>query len=143
MPASHACLIIVVAAAAGWAFATILLFFLFRPQLPRKVFGFTIWGILPSMQDRFARAIANSIAARYLQPAVIEPYLQNQELLERLKPEIEKHVDVFLAEKLPEIFPLLAKMMGEKTLSKFKAAFLTMAISKFINMNRLINLAKN
>ncbi len=124
MPASHACLMILVAAAGGWAFASILIFFLFRPHLPRKFLGITLWGVLPAMQNRFAKEVANSFATRYLQPAGIASHLNNEALLQKIRPEIEKHVDVFLEQKLPETFPLLAKLMGEKTLAKFKAAFL-------------------
>lgn len=45
-------------------------------------------------------------------------------LFEKLKPEIETHVDFFLGEKLATIFPLLYKFMGEKTLLQFKNAFM-------------------
>ncbi len=124
MPASHACLMILVAAVAGWAFASCLIFLLFKPHLPLKVFGLTIWGLLPSMQHRFAKELATSLTERYLQPALIASYLNNDVLLQQLTPEIEKHIDVFLEQKLPETFPLLAKLMGEKTLAKFKTAFL-------------------
>ncbi len=124
MPASYAYLIIFVSAFAGWAFASSVIFFLFKPQLPVKILGFTIWGVLPALQNRFAKELASSISARYLQPALIASHLNNPALLQQLTPEIELHVDNFLEQKLPETFPLLAKLMGEKTLAKFKTAFL-------------------
>jgi len=124
MPASHACLMILVAAAGGWAIASTLVFFLFRPYVPRKIFGLSIWGLLPSIQSGFAKELATSLASHYLKPEIIASHLNNDMLQQQLTPEIEKHVDVFLEQKLPETFPLLAKLMGEKTLAKFKAAFL-------------------
>lgn len=125
MPYSHACLLILVATAAGWAFASLIIFFLFRPHLPNKIFGFTIWGVMPAMQNRFAKELATILTERYLQPGHIASHVSNNVLLQQLNPQIEKHVDVFLEQKLPETFPLLAKLMGEKTLAKFKTAFLT------------------
>ena len=122
---SHAFLLILIAAASGWVFASTLVLFLFRPYLPLSIFGFKLWGILPSLQHRFAKELAQSLTSRYLQPSIIAPILNNDEILKQLTPQIEKHVDVFLEQKLPETFPLLAKLMGEKTLSKFKTAFLT------------------
>lgn len=56
---------------------------------------------------------------------LIDEKIADPVLFERLKPEIESHVDYFLNEKLATVFPLLYKFMGEKTLAQFKAAFMT------------------
>ena len=55
---------------------------------------------------------------------IIDEQMANPLLFENLKPEIEKHVDFFLNEKLAIVFPLLYKFMGEKTLMQFKNAFM-------------------
>lgn len=125
MTVFQAFLMILTAAAGCWVLASLLIFFLFRPQQPIKILGITIWGVLPAMQNRFAKELAESLKTQYLQPESISSYLDNEELLKQLTPKIEKYVDVFLEQKLPETFPLLAKLMGEKTLAKFKVAFLT------------------
>jgi len=46
------------------------------------------------------------------------------ENLEKIKPEIEKHVDDFLNHKLREMFLILSKFIGIKTTKELKAAFL-------------------
>ena len=115
---------IVVAAAGGWALASLLIYLLFKPATPLQFLGLRIWGVLPYLQQRFAKELAESLAERYLQPEQISAHLNDESLLKELTPEIENHIDVFMERKLPEIFPLLAKMMGEKTLAKFKGAFL-------------------
>lgn len=124
MTVSHACLMIVVAAAGGWALASLLIYLLFKPATPLHFLGLRIWGVLPYLQQRFAKELAESLAERYLQPEQISAHLNDQTLLKQLTPEIENHIDVFMEQKLPETFPLLSKLMGEKTLAKFKGAFL-------------------
>ncbi len=56
---------------------------------------------------------------------LLEEKVSDPQLFEKLKPEIEWHVDLFLTEKLAAVFPLLYKFMGEKTLMQFKGAFMT------------------
>ncbi|MEO8772178.1 MAG: hypothetical protein ABI402_18915 [Ferruginibacter sp.] len=55
---------------------------------------------------------------------MIDEKMTDPSLFEKMKPEIEKHVDFFLNEKLAAVFPLLYKFMGEKTLRQFKDAFM-------------------
>ena len=47
------------------------------------------------------------------------------ENFEKLKPEIEKHIDFFLREKLKVTFPMLSMLIGDKTITQMKTAFLT------------------
>lgn len=55
-----------------------------------------------------------------LQQKVTDP-----ENFNKLKPEIEKHIDNFLRERLKETFPMLSMMIGDKTITQLKTAFLT------------------
>jgi len=57
--------------------------------------------------------------------ADIEQKIISAENLEKLKPEIEKHLDDFLNHKLREVFPILSKFIGVKTINQLKDAFLT------------------
>lgn len=124
MSAYHSCLMILIATAGGWLMAVLFLNFLFKPYSPSNFFGFSISGIIPVLQPRLAKDIAAAIVKNYLSNREIENKISNPALMVQLKPEIENHVDRFLQEKLPEAFPLLSKFMGEKTLLKFKEAFL-------------------
>ena len=87
--------------------------------------GYSFSGILPAMQPKLASTIAAAIGQKYLSAKLIEEKLGNPALIDQIKPEIEEQIDLFLKNKLPETFPLLAKLMGEKTLLKFKEAFLS------------------
>ena len=55
-----------------------------------------------------------------LQQKVTDP-----ENFNKLKPEIETHIDSFLRVRLKETFPMLSMMIGDKTINQLKTAFLT------------------
>ncbi len=57
--------------------------------------------------------------------------------LEKLKPEIEKHVDAFLNQKLREVFPILSKFIGVKTTNQLKDSFLLERIQPSAISNQL------
>ena len=56
--------------------------------------------------------------------AEIEKKVTDPENLSKLKPEIEKHIDSFLRDKLKDTFPMLSMFIGDKTINQLKAAFL-------------------
>ncbi len=93
---------------AGWLISWISIRFLFTPAL----------------QHRFASKIGKAARQDFLNYKGVDEKIADPGLLEKLKPAIEQHVDLFLNEKLSTVFPLLSKLMGEKTLMQFKNAFL-------------------
>ena len=125
------CIILFISATGGWMMAETFLYFVFKPYSPKNIIGISLLGIIPAMQPILAKNTAESVVTKYINTEVLESKLADPSLMLQLKPEIEMYVDRFLAVKLPEIFPLLAKMMGEKTLSKFKEAFLAEAETIF------------
>ena len=54
----------------------------------------------------------------------IEEKITDPENLQKLRPDIEAHIDHFLRNKLKDVFPMLATLMGEKTILQLKDAFL-------------------
>jgi hypothetical protein len=118
-------LLMLIAAMGGWLITEFFLRFLFYPFTPKKIIGFSITGILPAMQFSLSKDIAAAIVQKYLSASILEDKVSNPALIQQLRPEIETHIDRFLKDKLPEAFPLLSKFMGEKTLFKFKEAFLS------------------
>ncbi|RYD80493.1 MAG: hypothetical protein EOP53_07950 [Sphingobacteriales bacterium] len=124
MPVILSTLIILIAALGGFLLSVLFTRILFRPHSPKKIIGFPVQGILPAMIPALASHISEKIEADFFSAEKIEAKLSDPLLMQQLKPEIEKHVDVFLKTKLKEAFPLLSNFMGEKTLAKFKEAFL-------------------
>ncbi|MFT3907915.1 MAG: hypothetical protein QM737_00700 [Ferruginibacter sp.] len=76
------------------------------------------------IQVRFAITAGKALQQEFQSHGIIDDKIADPALLEKMKPEIEKHVDFFLNEKLATVFPLLYKFMGEKTLMQFKNAFM-------------------
>ena len=54
----------------------------------------------------------------------VEKKITDPTNLAKLRPEIEKHIDTFLREKLKDAFPMLSAFIGEKTINQLKSAFL-------------------
>jgi uncharacterized membrane protein YheB (UPF0754 family) len=54
----------------------------------------------------------------------IEQKVTSPENLQKLRPDIEHHIDNFLRNKLKDVFPMLSMLIGEKTILQLKDAFL-------------------
>ena len=124
MPVILPTLIILSAAIGGFLLSVLFIRILFRPYSPKKILGFRLHGIVPAILPALARQASLIIQEEYLSKENVAAKLEDPALLQQLQPAIEAHVDHFLAHKLKEAFPLLSNFMGEKTLIKFKAAFL-------------------
>lgn len=125
MDTSRLLIIIFFSSFTGWFVSWLIIKILFWPAKPLRVAGFNIQGVIPSKQEYFSKMIAEKIQAAFLSYKGLEEKAADPSLLEKLKPEIEIHIDHFLKEKLKSVFPILAQFMGEKTINQFKAAFLT------------------
>ena len=109
----------------GWFISWLTLQVIFRPLKPVHIGKYKLQGLIPAKQAAFAAKIGSQVQSTFLAYKGLDEKLADPALLEKLKPEIEAHVDHFLQEKLKEVFPILAQFMGEKTINQFKTAFLT------------------
>lgn len=125
MPVILSTLVILVAATGCWLLSVLFIRILFRPYSPKDIAGFRLHGIVPAVMPGIARYASDLVQHEMLSPEKIAARLDDPQLMQQLRPEIETHIDQFLQTKLKEAFPLLSNFMGEKTLGKFKAAFLT------------------
>jgi len=108
----------------GWVTTWIAVKMLFHPRKPIKFPGFTLQGIFPKNQRLIAEKLGQVVGKELLSFDEIEQKVTNPENLQKLKPEIEAHIDGFLNNRLKEVFPMLAMFIGEKTISQLKEAFL-------------------
>jgi len=108
----------------GWVTTWIAIKMLFHPRKPIKIFGLTIQGIFPKNQRLIAEKLGQVVGKELLSFDEIEQKVTDPENLQKLKPEIEAHIDNFLSNKLKEVFPMLSMFIGEKTITQLKAAFL-------------------
>lgn len=108
----------------GWVTTWIAIKMLFHPRNPVRIFGFTLQGIFPKNQQLIAEKLGQVVGKELLSFDEIESKVTNPENLQKLKPEIEKHIDNFLRERLPKVFPVISMFVGDKTINQLKTAFL-------------------
>lgn len=122
---------VLLSAFTGWITTWIAIKMLFHPRRPINILGFKLQGIFPKNQQLIAQKLGQVVSKEFLSFAEIEAKVTNPENLQKLKPEIENHIDTFLKEKLSTVFPMLSMFIGEKTTNQLKAAFLTELESLF------------
>ncbi len=109
----------------GWFVIWLVLKLIFRPLKPFTIAGFKIQGILPANQQMIAASIGKLVSTQLFSFDALQQKVTDPESFNKLKPEIEKHIDVFLREKLKETFPMISMLIGDKTINQLKTAFLT------------------
>ncbi len=108
----------------GWVTTWIAIKMLFHPRKPIRILGISIQGIFPKNQRLIAEKLGQVVGKELLSFDEIERKVTDPENLQKLKPEIEAHIDNFLTHKLKEVFPMLSMFIGEKTITQLKGAFL-------------------
>lgn len=86
--------------------------------------GLTIQGIFPKNQQKIAEKLGQVVGKELLSFSEIEAKVTNPENLQKLRPDIEQHIDGFLKNKISEVFPVLSMFVGDKTINQLKAAFM-------------------
>jgi uncharacterized membrane protein YheB (UPF0754 family) len=114
---------IVLSTFTGWITTWIAIKMLFHPRNPVKILGLTIQGVFPKNQRRIAEKLGQVVGKELLSFDEIEQKVTNPENLQKLKPEIDAHIDNFLRNKLKEVFPMMAMLIGEKTITQLKETF--------------------
>lgn len=109
----------------GWFAMWIVIKMLFHPRYPINILGYKLQGIFPKNQQEIAEKLGELVGTELLPFSDIEQNLTSTDNLEKLKPEIENHIDQFLNKKLRDVFPILSKFIGEKTSNQLKGAFMT------------------
>jgi uncharacterized membrane protein YheB (UPF0754 family) len=108
----------------GWITTWIAIKMLFHPRRPVKILGLTIQGVFPKNQALIAEKLGQVVGKELLSFSEIEQKVTNPDNLQKLRPDIEQHIDHFLRNKLKEVFPMLGMLIGEKTILQLKDAFL-------------------
>jgi uncharacterized membrane protein YheB (UPF0754 family) len=117
-------LIPIISAFIGWFTNWIAIKMLFHPREPKKILGITFHGIFPKRQKQFALKLGKLVSTELLSFADLEEKISNPENVEKLMPVLEEHIDNFLRVKLTEQIPMLAMLIGDKTIGQVKAVFI-------------------
>ncbi len=108
----------------GWLVVWICIKLVFQPQKPVYIMGLKIQGIIPANQQLIADKIARLVSTQLFSFDALQEKITHPDNFNKLKPEIETHIDSFLRVRLKETFPMLGMLIGDKTINQLKAAFL-------------------
>jgi uncharacterized membrane protein YheB (UPF0754 family) len=117
-------LIVLLCGFTGWVTNWVAIKMLFHPRKPIRFLGITLHGVFPKNQARIAEKLGQVVGKELLSFEDIEQKVTNTDNLQKLKPEIEAHIDEFLNNRIKTIFPMLSMFIGEKTIGQLKEAFL-------------------
>ncbi|MFM6924805.1 MAG: DUF445 domain-containing protein [Ferruginibacter sp.] len=109
----------------GWFVIWLSIKLLFRPLKPLSFAGYKFQGVLPANQQMIAQKIGKLVSTQFFSFDALQQKVTDPENFNKLKPEIEKHIDSFLRDRLKETFPMLSMLIGDKTIGQLKTAFLT------------------
>jgi len=108
----------------GWVTIWLTIKLLFHPSKSISVAGFKIQGVIPGNQQIIAQKLGQLASKEFLSFSSLQEKVTDPDNFNKLKPEIEKHIDTFLREKLKDTFPMLSMLIGDKTINQLKTAFL-------------------
>lgn len=108
----------------GWLVIWICIKLLFHPQRPVHFAGVTIQGIIPANQELIAEKIGRLVSTELFSFSALQEMLTHPDNFNKLKPEIETHIDHFLRVRLKDHFPMLSMLIGDKTINQLNGAFL-------------------
>ncbi len=119
------CSIILLSAFLGWFVIWLAIKLLFHPRKAIFLSGFRLQGIFPKNQENIATHIGKIAGENFFNLSAIEKQLISQDNFDKLRPELEIHIDDFLRNRLKETFPMLSMFIGDKTINQLKNAFLS------------------
>lgn len=124
----------------GWITTWLAIKMLFHPRKPLRLGPVTLHGVFPKNQQLIAEKLGQVVGRELLSYDDIQQKITDPKNLEKLRPDIEAHIDLFLREKLKLVFPMLSMLIGEKTITQLKEAFLLELEQLFpILMNNYMN----
>jgi uncharacterized membrane protein YheB (UPF0754 family) len=128
----------------GWLVVWLCTKLLFHPRKPVQVAGLTLQGAIPANQQMIADKIGKLVSAELFSLDALQDKITHPDNFNKLKPEIETHIDRFLRERLKDHFPMLAMLIGNKTITQLKSAFILELETLFpVIMNSYISRLQN
>ena len=97
---------------------------LFHPKTPKRFLGMTFHGVFPKKQEQIAENLGKIVGQELLSFRDIEEKITGNNNLDRIYPDIETHIDDFLRNRLKESMPMIAMLIGDKTILQLKEVFM-------------------
>lgn len=109
---------------AGWIIIRLAIYFLFHPKKPIRFFNFSLQGAYYRKEKMLKAAIAAFIKKELTEGETITGMLGARGNMEKLRPELEHHMDVFLKVKLKKSMPMIGMLIGDRTTHQLKTLFM-------------------
>ena len=123
MTAALAC-IPLLSAFAGWMTIRLAIYFVFHPKKPIRVGSFHLQGAYQANEDSLKSAIALLIRKEIADKDNLQSLLGTHGSIEKLRPELEQHIDEFLKVKLKASMPMIGMLIGDRTINQLKSLFM-------------------
>lgn len=117
-------LLIIFATGHGYAGAWLAVRMLFRPRLPVKLFGITVFpqGMIPRHRDRLANAIGKAVGEELVsKDTIIEQLTGNDFLRRKIQNVVDSYTNDILSEDYPSLIEALPKNVREPILDAISA----------------------
>lgn len=117
-------LLIVFATVHGYAGAWLAVRMLFRPRLPKKLFGITIFpqGMIPRHRDRLANAIGKAVGDELVsQETIINQLTGNDFLRKKIQHVVDSYTNEILSQDYPSLVEALPRNVREPVLDAISA----------------------
>jgi uncharacterized membrane protein YheB (UPF0754 family) len=119
----HWILVPVISAGAGWTLYRVAIWLLFRPHEPHNLLGIRIQGFFPQKQQQLAEQLGRLAAQEFFSFGDIARKIADPANVQKIMPQIEEHIDLFLRVRLPAQMPVIGMFIGDKTISELKTVF--------------------
>lgn len=80
--------------------------------------------VLPRQRAQWTAQLAKVVSAELFSSDILEQKVANPESFEKLRPQLEVHIDDFMRKGLPKAFPVISTFIGERTIGQLKEIFM-------------------
>lgn len=109
-----------------WLCVSLMIYLVFKPEKEVRILGFRIQGMVPANFKKLSQKLADIIYQQLItHKDSLKTEITSGDKMEALMPHIESHIDYFLREKLPASMPMIAMLIGDKTIGQIKEVFVS------------------
>lgn len=80
--------------------------------------------VLPRQRGQWTAQLAKTVSTELFSSDMLEQKVANPASFEKLRPQLEVHIDDFMRNGLPKAFPVISAFIGERTIGQLKEIFM-------------------
>jgi uncharacterized membrane protein YheB (UPF0754 family) len=80
--------------------------------------------VLPKQRVQWTTQLAKTVSTELFSSDILEQKVANPDSFEKLRPQLEVHIDDFMRKGLPKAFPIITTFIGERTIGQLKEIFM-------------------